>query len=173
MTKLENKKVVMIVAKEGFRDEELFEPKEVLEQAGIKVSIASSAHNAKGKLGGQTKADLMVDSLNIDDFDAVIFVGGPGSKEYFKNPTAHKIANETIAKGKILASICSAGQTLAYAGVLKGKKATVFPGDAEVLKNLGVNYTGKPVEQDGNIITADGPGSAKAFGEALVRALSK
>ena len=168
-----DKKAVMIIAKEGFRDEELFEPKEVMEQAGIKVSIASSSFSAKGKLGSSVKADLLVDSLNASDYDAVIFVGGPGSKEYFKNPTAHKIAEETLAKGKLLAAICAAPQTLAYAGTLKGKKATVFPGDEEVLKSLGANYTGKPVEKDGNIITADGPGSAKAFGEAIVKALKK
>jgi len=167
------KKAVMIIAKEGFRDEELFEPKEVMEKAGIEVSIASSTYNAKGKLGGQAKADLLVNQLKAGNFDAVIFVGGPGCREYFRDPTVNKIINETVGKGKILASICSAGQTLAYAGVLKGKKATVFPGDAEVLKKLGANYSGKPVEQDGNIITADGPSSARVFGETIVRALKK
>ena len=36
----------------------------------------------------------------------------------------------------------------------------------------GATYTGAPVEKDGNIITADGPGSAQEFGEEIYKALS-
>ena len=35
----------------------------------------------------------------------------------------------------------------------------------------GVNYTGKDMEIDGNIITASGPKAADKFGEALVKTL--
>ncbi|MFC1768062.1 DJ-1/PfpI family protein, partial [Candidatus Margulisiibacteriota bacterium] len=61
--------------------------------------------------------------------------------------------------------------TIANAGALKGKKATSFPGVADTVKAGGAIYTGKGVEADGKIVTADGPGSAKAFGEAINKAL--
>jgi protease I len=40
------------------------------------------------------------------------------------------------------------------------------------LKGGGATYTGNDVEEDGKIITACGPKAAKAFGEAIVKALS-
>ena len=167
-----SKKAVMIIAHAGFRDEEYAEPKAVLEKAGISVATASSKLGlAKGKLGMPANVDLSLDQVNVKDYAAVIFVGGLGCYDYFNNPTAHKIAQEAVEQNKILAAICSAGGILAHAGVLKGKKATVFPSEAELLKSKGAIYTGAAVEVDGNIITADGPQSAKKFGEAIVAKL--
>ena len=39
---MSNKKAVMVIAEENFRDEEFFQPKELLETAGVKVIVASS-----------------------------------------------------------------------------------------------------------------------------------
>ena len=107
----------------------------------------------------------------MKDFDAIIFVGGPGSVQYWDDPLAHKLLKEAVSSGKISAGICAASATLAHAGILKGRRATVFPGDAQELINNGVNYTAKPVEKDGQIITADGPASARDFGEEIAKAL--
>jgi protease I len=40
-----------------------------------------------------------------------------------------------------------------------------------VLKQQGAHYTGKPVVVDGNLITANGPKAAEAFGKAIVSTL--
>jgi len=56
----------------------------------------------------------------------------------------------------------------ALRGILKGKKATSFPGEAELIRNKGGIHTGKGLERDGNIITANGSHSAKIFGEAIL-----
>jgi len=101
----------------------------------------------------------------------VAFIGGPGSGEYFDDRTAHDICNKTLKAGKFLASICAAGSILARAGVLRGKKATAFESRADDLRAHGADYTGSSVEIDGNIITASGPAAARAFGEAIVKAV--
>jgi len=166
------KKIVMIIAFEMFRDEEYIYPKEVFEKAGIEVTTASSkVGTATGKLGMKAKVDVSLKDLKVSDHDAVVFIGGPGSFNYYDNPTCHKIAQETVKAGKILAAICAAPGILAKAGVLKGKKATMFD-DTGVLGENGATYTGKGVEIDGKIITATGPSTAKAWGEAIVKALS-
>jgi len=168
------KKAVMIIAAEGFRDEELLEPKAVMEKAGVRVDIASTiTTKAKGMLGAVVTPDKLVSDINTADYDAIIFVGGPGCRQYWYDSAAHSIIKESVASGKITAGICSAGVTLANAGVLMGKKATVFPSDRQALIDMGANYTGKSVEVDGNIVTADGPSSAKAFGEKIVEKLGK
>ncbi|MDD5686332.1 MAG: DJ-1/PfpI family protein [Elusimicrobia bacterium] len=164
------KKVVMIIAKNGFRDEEYLQPKDILTKAKIEIVTASSSKGiAKGMLGATVSVDVTIDEINIKDYVAVIFVGGSGSEEYWDNKQAHKIARETVKyKDKILAAICIAPVTLARAGVLKGKKATVFSSEEGELKKYGVNYTGKNVEVDGKIVTASGPQAAKEFGQKVL-----
>ncbi|MDD5729587.1 MAG: DJ-1/PfpI family protein [Candidatus Omnitrophica bacterium] len=165
-------KAVMIIASEGFRDEELFKPKEVLERNSIEVKIASTTLNqAKGVLGGKAKPDILLKDIDLKDFNGVIFIGGVGASQYWDDPVAHKLAKETAASGKVIAAICIGPVILAKAGILKGKRATVWSTDAGQLRFNGANYTGKDVERDGNIITAAGPFAAEQFGEELVKAL--
>ena len=173
-TGLKGKKVVMIVAHRDFRDEELLKPREILEKAGAKVSVASSSvRPAKGMLGATVEADLLVKDVNPADYDAIVLVGGPGATEYWKDEKTHKIARRAAEEGKILAAICIAPVTLANAGVLKDKKATVWKSEAPQLRAMGAIYTGRDVETDGRIITADGPKSAEKFGRAIFSALSR
>ncbi|MFH1751893.1 MAG: DJ-1/PfpI family protein, partial [archaeon] len=149
-------KVVMIIAKEKFRDEELFEPRKLFEDKGIQVIIASAeVGDCIGMMGRKAIAEINYSDIKVDEFDAVIFVGGMGAQDYFQDKKAHEIARQTIEKGKVLGAICIAPSILALAGVLKGKKATVWEGKEFVnyLKDNGANYTGKRVEVDGKIVT--------------------
>ena len=99
-------------------------------------------------------------------------VGGSGASVFFDDPTAHKIAKDFLDAGKLTTAICAAPSILANAGLLQNIRSTCFPSQADNLKEKGANYTGTPVEQDGLIITADGPNSATAFGEKIAEALS-
>ena len=165
-------KAVMVIAHQSFRDEELAEPRKLLEHAGCWVVVASSATSpAKGMLGALVTPDLLVKDVKVADYDAVVFVGGTGAQEYWNDPTAQQIARDAVAQGKLLGAICLAPVTLANAGVLEGKKATVWSSEAGRLKARGAEYTGAAVQVDGSIITADGPEAAKEFGRALVDAL--
>lgn len=167
------KKVVMIIAQDNFRDEEIFQPKEILEKAGIEVKVASSSLKvAKGMLGGTIKPDMLVSDINAGDFDAVVFIGGAGASQYWNDAAAHKLIRDAFNTNKIVAAICIAPVTLAKAGILKGRRATVWSTEAGQLKVVGgAIYTGKDVERDGNIITAAGPFAAGEFGDELVKAL--
>ncbi len=166
------KKVVMIIASQGFRDEELLQPKEIFEKNGIGVTIASTSLNvAKGILGARVKPDVLVQDVNINEFAAIIFVGGGGSSCYWNDPVAHKLAKEAYEAGKVVAAICIAPVTLANAGILKGKRATVWESEAGQLKAKGAQFTARPVEKDGNIITASGPNAAEGFAQAILEAI--
>lgn len=166
------KKVVMIIAQDNFRDEELLQPKEILEKNGIEVKVASTTlRQIRGMLGAQVKPDILVSNIKVVDFDAVIFVGGAGASQYWDDPQAHRLASEALIGNRIVAAICIAPVTLAKAGILKGKRATVWSSEASQLKAGGANYTGRSVEKDGNIITAAGPFAAREFGEELATAL--
>ncbi len=172
MQPVKGKKAVMIIAQNNFRDEELLRPKEVLEKHGVSVTVASSSlKESTGMLGAKIKPDILFTAINVSDYDAILFVGGSGSREYWDNAAAHKIANEANTSKKIVGAICIAPVTLAKAGLLANKKATTHSSTVNDVKASGAKYTGADVERDGNIITASGPEAAQKFGEAIVKAL--
>ncbi|NOX97578.1 MAG: DJ-1/PfpI family protein [Nitrospirae bacterium] len=165
-------KILMVLAHDRYRDEEYEEPRKVFEEEGVEVTVASSAlGEAQGKLGGKAPVDILLDKVKAEDYEAVVFVGGPGSEEYFHNPQALSLVKETFAAGKVIAAICIAPATLANAGILRGKRATAFPSVEKDLKAQGADYTGNPVERDGSIITGNGPEAATEFGKMIVAAL--
>ncbi|MCA6079453.1 MAG: DJ-1/PfpI family protein [Endomicrobium sp.] len=167
-------KVIFITAPEVFRDEEYYKPKKVLEDAGIEVTTASvKIGELTGRFGFKTISTLLIQDINPDDFDAIAYIGGGGSKVFFDNPSALKLANDFFKLGKPTASICIACVILANAGILKGKKATVFIDGKEELIKGGAIYTGNDMETDGNIITANGPDIAQDFGKAILKALKQ
>ena len=166
------KKALMLIAQNNFQDDEYFRPREVLEKNGVKVTVASTTLNeVTGMLGGKVKPDILLNNVNVRDFDAVIFIGGSGAVQYLDDPLAHKLANDAINANKVVGAICIAPGILANAGVLKGKRATVYSSESRLLEAGGSVYTAKPVEKDGKIITASGPAAAAEFGETLVKEL--
>ncbi|MCK5595105.1 DJ-1/PfpI family protein [bacterium] len=167
------KKIVMIIASVNFRDEELSVPKSVFEESGATVHIAStSLEEARGKLGIKIKPDMLIEDIRVENYDAIVFVGGTGAECYFDSGIAHDIARETCSRNKLLCAICAGPVILANAGVLKGKKATAFPTFGMELERKGVIYTGEPVQVDGNIVTANGPQNAERFAKEIIKLLS-
>lgn len=167
------KKVALVIAEKQFRDEEYQVPHDLLQRAGFEVlTVCTSTNTAVGKLGLQVTPDTLLTELNPAELDALIFIGGGGSEQYFDDPLAHSLAQKTVELGKVLGAICIAPVILANAQVLVGKNATVFPDGASILQQNGANYTGRAVEVDGKIITGNGPEAAEAFSQALIRLLS-
>jgi protease I len=168
------KRAVLIIASKNFRDEELFETKRALGEAAVETVIASTKTGViKGMLGGKAEAEIHVNDIVVDDYDAIIFVGGVGAREYFNNRIALNIAREAVSKGKVLAAICVAPGVLADAGVLDGVRATSFSSERIKLIKAGAKYTGADVERDGLIITGSGPKAASQFGKTIVQALQE
>ena len=166
------KKIVFVVAPEVFRDEEYIEPKRILEAAGIEIITASTVvGEIYGKIKIKAQSQMLVKDIKVKDFDGIFFVGGGGASVYFEDKTAHNIARQFYDNGKIVSAICIAPVILAKSGLLKNKKATVFPDGAEVLIQNGAEYTAKEVEVDGKIVTGNGPAAAKSFAEELLKNL--
>lgn len=169
---LAGKRVVMIIAPENFRDEELIEPQDVLTDKGAVVKVASrSLEVSRGMLGAQVKPDMLISDVNPQDWDAIILVGGTGASAYWEDSTVHWLLKQAVAKDKIVGAICIAPVTMANAGILSGKRATVFASEESRLKDKGARCTGKNVERDGRVITASGPPAAREFGEVVAQAL--
>lgn len=168
--------VLMVIAPQGFRDEEYARPREVLESAGYAVTVASrSRETARGMLGMRVRPDLLLSEARAADYDAVVFVGGSGAQTYWDDPEAHRLAQEAANGGKVVAAICIAPVILARAGVLEGKQATVFdpPSLCAELTAHGATCTGASVQRDGRTVTASGPQAAEDFARSILAALEE
>lgn len=172
MKSLAGKRVVLVIASQNFRDEEFSESYDLLTAAGATVKVAcSKVTPARGMFGKTVTPDMTLADVRVADLDALVFVGGNGATEYYENPLARKLAVDMAHTQKILAAICLAPGTLANAGVLKGRRATCYVSAAPILERGGATVVRLPVIQDGNIITGNGPQAARAFAEALLKAL--
>ncbi len=169
---LSGKKIVMVVASKNFKEIELLEPEVILFSKGAKVVIASSSlDSAVGTEGAKIKPEILLKDIKPKDWDAIVFVGGPGAKQYWDDKVAHNILIEAFKQNKVIGAICIAPVTLANAGILKDKRATVSEEVAAKLTSKGAKYIKIDVQRDGRIITASGPKAVEKFAEAIAKAL--
>ena len=177
MENSKGKKIAMIIAFRDFRDEEYFIPKQILEKGGYKIiTCSTSLGKAIGKTGGEASIDILIKDINVKEYEAILFIGGSGAVKLIGNEDCNRVAKETVKENKILGAICIAPAILAYAGVLDGKKATVWSSSMDksavkILRNAGADYQEKSVVVDGKIITGAGPFAAKEFANKIVELL--
>ena len=172
------KKILIIIAPKGFQDHEYAIPKEILEKGGFEVATASVKRGeCRGAFGARVQAGYAINEADADEYEAVVIIGGQGCPAaYFNNEKIFKLLQDFYEKGKITAAICIAPVVLAQSGILKNKKATVWNEDGKwkpELEKYGAIYADEDVVVDGNVITANGPGTAKKFGRELVKKLNK
>lgn len=172
------KKICLVVAFRGFKDEEYFTPKAILEQAGFEVVTASDKKGvAIGADGGETESEIELKDLHPDQFDAILFIGGPGALDHLDNEESYRVIRETVDKNKLLGAICISPSILAKAKALVGKKATVWTSPlnkspVRILEENGAIYQNENVVVDGKVITANGPQAAQEFGQKIKEILS-
>ena len=136
-----------------------------------KLDIDMISINGTRQVTSSRKVTFMTDTTkeeaDFSAYDGIILPGGmPGTINLGKSETVTKAAVYCAENGKITAAICAAPSVLGKLGILKGKKATCFPGFEKELE--GATYTAAPVEIDGNVITGKGAGCAILFGKAIV-----
>lgn len=168
------KSALMLLPGRDFRDEEYLQPRDALERAGASIIVASTTTDEVTGMRGMTvKPDLLVDDADASQFAGFVLVGGTGAAEYFHSEAVHDLARAFAAAGKPLGAICIAPTILANAGLLDGRAATCHDSQSGNLKKRGARYTGRLVERDGNLVTAEGPLAAQQFGRTLVAMLNE
>jgi protease I len=174
---IESGTIALLVASQGYEDNELETARSVFTDSGFDVHVISFfGGNATGALGGETPVDKQLEDIleSVDDYVAVVLIGGPGAPFYHKDKKAHELVQKAVAAEKVVGAICLAPFTLGYAGVLKGRKATAWTGGrftSGMLAAEGALFRDESVVVDENLITANGPDAARAFAKAVVATL--
>ncbi|MGM0607190.1 MAG: DJ-1/PfpI family protein [Candidatus Muiribacteriota bacterium] len=164
------KNIYIVFANQLFRDEELKIPLGIFNKNNINSILTSNSLDmAVGKLGMHIEPELLYTDIDVKKADAIMFVGGPGTKFYFNDKKIHNILKNFNNKNKLIAAICISPVVLANAGLLKGKNATVWIDGKEDIQKSGANFIDKPVVIDSNIITANGPKAAREFAEKILK----
>lgn len=167
-------KKVLVPLAEGFEEIEAITIIDILRRADVSVVTASLGATAvKAAHAITINADKTLDEALKEDFDMVVLPGGmPGSENLDQDKRVHGVLAKMVESGKFVGAICAAPKVLGNGGLLKGKKATSYPGFVDKMNLPDVTYTGAPVQCDGKIITGRGPGTALDFALTLVEALS-
>jgi 4-methyl-5(b-hydroxyethyl)-thiazole monophosphate biosynthesis len=149
---------------DGFEEIEALTPVDVFRRAGLPVLTVSVSdmHTVTGSHNIIVTADTTLSELDRENIEMIILPGGmPGASNLDKNLSLDKLIIDFANKSKPISAICAAPMVLGKRGILKGKRATCYPGFEQYLE--GANYTSSLVEIDGNIITGKGPGAAFDF----------
>ncbi len=111
--------------------------------------------------------DTTIAEVNWDEFDGITLPGGmPGTIHLGECEAVTDTVKKFAAEGKLVSAICAAPSVLGKCGVLEGKKATSYPGFADVM--TGCTYLEEAAVVDGNIITSRGMGTAIDFSLAII-----
>lgn len=156
----------------GFEEIEAITPVDLLRRAGLAVTtVGVGGRQVTGAHGLTLTCDIAEADAQPDDLQMLVLPGGmPGTTNLATSPVVQRFIDHAAEQGNWLAAICAAPSVLGGRGLLRGRRATCFPGFEEQL--IGATCTGSTLEKDGNIITARGAGVAVDFALALVEALT-
>lgn len=185
MSDLSNRNVLML-ATHGYEEAELFGPRQLLMDEGVRVTLASSDRKAirgvvwddatkSSKTSEKTiEPDLLFNEVKLENFDALVLPGG------VVNPDILRMDSEAVAivrafaeSGRAVAAICHAPWLLIEANAARGRRTTGWYSVRTDLANAGSQVVDQEVVVDGNIITSRMPSDVPAFTKAVIEALSR
>lgn len=160
--------MIYVFLADGFEEMEALAPVDLLRRAGLSVqTVGVDTETPVGAHGIPVVADIDEGRVQLAEMTALILPGGmPGTTNLRYSRTVQQAIQTAMERQLPIAAICAAPSVLGEAGVLKGKKATCFPGFEEALTEAEVVDT--PVVRDGKIVTAKGAGAAIEFALELV-----
>lgn len=162
-------KSICIFLATGFEEVEALFPLDILRRGGLSVKTVSvmGEPTVTGAHGVPVVADCLIEDLNEADIEMIVLPGGlPGATNLDAHAGLDALVRSFAAAGKPLAAICAAPMVYGKRGLLKGKKATCYPGFDKFLE--GAEYTGNMVEIADNFILGKGPAAAYMFGFAIL-----
>jgi protease I len=165
---------VLIVATDGFEEWELFGPRQILQQRGAEVVLASlkldpiqaTIHDDPGKT---IRPDLTIEQASADDFDALILPGGVRNPDQLRlHGNVIELIRDFDDQDKPIGAICHGPWLLVEADLLDGRTATSWPSIRTDLRNAGANVVDEAAVTDGNIVTSRNPDDVEAFTNAMI-----
>ncbi|HCX72411.1 MAG TPA: DJ-1 family protein [Candidatus Cloacimonas sp.] len=166
------KKTALVVVANGSEDIETVTITDILDRAGISVTLASSQQRKITTSHGLelTTHKVLPDCMETN-YDLIALPGGmTGAQNLRDSALLRQKLQEQKEANRIYAAICASPQVVLNGfGLLEDKKATAFPGLTNDFANQ--EAVNEKVVVDGNCITSQGPGTAIDFALTCVEQL--
>lgn len=159
--------MIYVFLADGFEEAEALVTVDILRRAEIDVTTVGVGKSIiEGTHGIKVIADTTTAEFSPHDMMGVILPGGmPGTTNLEADQTVLSAVKYAYNNNLLVAAICAAPSILGHLGLLKGEKATCYPGFENDL--LGSEYVNALAVTSGNIITAKGAGAVFEFGFSI------
>jgi protease I len=149
-----------------FEDSEFQKPYDAFKEQGHRVTIIGlePGKELKGKKGQVTsKAEVGIDQVKPEDFDALFIPGGSSPDHLRINPKMVSFSKAFFDTERPVLAICHGPQLLITARVVKGRTLTAWATIQDDLKQVGANVVDQEVIVDKNLVTSRKPDDIPAF----------
>ena len=170
-------KVLLFLA-QGFETMEASVFVDIMGWAGVDAVTCALRKTVTSTFGVSVNAELLLDDVCIDDYDALAIPGGFEEYGFYEDAfseQAVKLINDFNARGKMIATICVAALALGNSGILEGKRATTYHLNGghrqKQLAQYGAIVVNEPVVRTDNIITSYCPKTGQAVAFMLLEEL--
>ena len=167
-------KKVFILLADGFEETEAIGTWDALRRGGVDARFVTinATPAVKGAHGFHLTADHTLSEVETAGLtaDAVALPGGLGNATRLKaSSEARAFLQKQYDSQKVVGAMCASPMVLGDMGLLRGKKATVYPGMEEVI--IGAEHHDAEAIIDGRIVTGRGPVYGLTFGVAILSLL--
>lgn len=166
---------VAILLAEMYEDQEFWYPYYRLKEAGAKVVVVGSkaGQECKSKHGYPAKADVGVDQVKAEDFNALVIPGGFGPDFMRRDDRMVEFVRRCTKEDMTIAAICHGLWMLCCVPeYLRGKRCTSYMSIRFDCINAGAKWVDEPCVIDGNLISSRFPDDLPIFCNSLLKALS-
>lgn len=178
---------ILIVATDGFEQSELTVPLKHLRDRGATVMVTAPDDTrevgkiqgwrgdlSKAEWGDFVDVDYRLDSIEVDDFDALVIPGGVMNPDKLRaNPQVVQLVKDFVSAGKVVAAVCHGPWLLVEADVVNGRRVTSFHSIKTDVKNAGGDWVDEMVVSDNGIITSRNPGDLPAFVDKICEEIAE
>ena len=165
--------MIYMFCADGVEEVEALAALDVLRRGGLDVTtVGVSGNTATGPHNITFHVDMTLDEFQKEERSAEAVIlpgGGVGTETLANNKAVCDFVKKTDKEGGFLCAICAAPSVLGRLGLLKGRKATCYPGFEKFL--TGAEPVPDKAVRDGRYITAKGMGCAVDFGLLIISAL--